>query len=173
MSVYKLLLIVYVDVCTICVELINVLSPLAIVSLVVTGWLLSPPSLPNLTHLRRCQRLITICSVLEITRKSSVFYSCVFHFFPSFAAVSPGLWLQIVICSFASLMPHHMAPNNWKRKQWKLMLCLPRMLHQILLPLTQAATMTLFKKWMLGLYRSQAKPTPTSFFHFNQTSIRI
>lgn len=156
----------------ICEELINALSLLAVVSLVVTGWVASSCHLPFPTsHISsRCQRLITVCSVLKITKRSSVFFHtllCIL-LFSYLAAVSPILWRQIVICSFASLTPHHMAPENWKWKLWKWML-LPSSHHSPNPPSSHSAGNTnTFQKWMLGLSGSHTKPSPP----FIQISIR-
>lgn len=94
-----------------------------------------------------------------------MFYSPAYStFFPAFAAVSPGPWRQIVICSFASLTPHHMAPNNWKWKRWRWML------RQNPPSSRSVCNSDTFQKVDVGIVQITGQ---TSFFHFNQTSIRI
>lgn len=145
--------------------MINALSLLAVVSLVLSG--LVPLSwhllFPNSHISSDCHCQITVGSFLEITRRNSPFFPslplmCVVLLFASLAAVSPGLWRQIVICSFASLTPPHMALENWKWKQWKLMLrLLPNPLPILLqYPLCSSNS---FQSWMLGLYGSQERLT--------------
>lgn len=106
--------------------------------LLVCGYLINPLSLKVLSRSLSsfiagcCQHLITLCSEVEITQALTFYFPpfpllCIvlFFFFHFCIAESSALWRQIVICSFASLTPPHMALENWKWKQWKLMLCLP------------------------------------------------
>ena len=145
-------------------DLINTLS-----LKVVTGWvslfchLLCPTS-----HVSYCcQWLVTIRSALEITSTRFLSFISLFFknyfvyyiFFPSLAAVSSGLWHQIVICSFASLTPPHMAQENWKWKRWKLMLRGPPPPHTRYSYPHPGSNNDTFQNVDVGLYASQAEPS--------------
>lgn len=156
----------------VCEELINALSLLAVVSLVMTGWVPSSCHLlfPTSHISSCCQRLITICSVLEITKRSSFLFSlsCVFYFFPTslLRVLVSGVKLLFV------LLP------AWRHTIWLQRIenrnaeneCFASLTSLAKSPFPHSACNTdTFQKWMFGLWGSQSKSTPV----FNLISIRI
>lgn len=111
----------YTNIASLCTwMLINTLSGLAVDSLVVTRSPLpaafsSLPPTPHHAASAKSQYVHFYKSKELHFSPEPLVYSALFPPHPlhtHLTAVNPGPWRQIVVCSFACLMPHHMAPEN-------------------------------------------------------------